>query len=72
MLVTTLNEMSANGLKRLGIVINDTQLDKKHYGNKYGYTDEKKRHRRFISNILRTISPKINLSAKKKVESDKI
>jgi len=67
MLDTTLNEMSANGLKRIGIVINDTKSDKKHYGDKYGYTDEKKRLGWFISNMSRIIPFKINPFARKKV-----
>ncbi|MBN1386956.1 MAG: polysaccharide biosynthesis tyrosine autokinase [Bacteroidales bacterium] len=45
MLDTTLKEMSANGFKGVGIVINDIQSDKKHYGDKYGYTEEKKKSR---------------------------
>ena len=35
--------MNVNGFKGVGLVINDIQSDKKHYGDKYGYTDEKKK-----------------------------
>ena len=43
MLDTTLKEMSANGFNGVGLVLNDIQSDKKHYGDKYGYTKERKK-----------------------------
>jgi len=39
----TLKEMSANGFKGVGLVLNDIQSDKKHYGDKYGYTEGEKK-----------------------------
>jgi len=48
MFINTLHELSASSMKGLGLVINDIQSDSKHYGygEKYGYTSEKKRSRR--------------------------
>jgi tyrosine-protein kinase Etk/Wzc len=38
----TVKEMNANGFKGVGLVLNDIQSDKRHYGYKYGYTEGKK------------------------------
>jgi len=65
MLDTTLKEMSSNGIKGVGLVLNDIQSDKKHYGDKYGYTNDKKRFRWLPLNLS-----KINPFKSKKVESE--
>jgi len=67
MLDITLKEMSANGLKGIGLVLNDIQSDKKHYGDKYGYTNDKKKIRLF------PIDPsKLNPFKRKKAESEQV
>jgi len=40
----TLNEIAASGTKGVSLVINDLPMDGKHYGygEKYGYSDNKK------------------------------
>ena len=44
MFINTLNEIHASGMKGVGLVVNDIQSDSKHYGygEKYGYTNDKK------------------------------
>lgn len=53
----TLNEIKASGTKGVSLIINDIKSDNKHYGygDKYGYTNEKKGRRRIGSkkNILK-------------------
>jgi capsular exopolysaccharide synthesis family protein len=52
MLERTLIEIGANGTKSVSLVINDIHSDSKHYsyGEKYGYTSEKKSKKRFMTN----------------------
>lgn len=49
----SVREISVSGIKSLSLVVNDIQIDKKNsvvYGDKYGYTDDKKKKgKRFFS-----------------------
>lgn len=50
MFIRTLHEISASGIKSAGLVINDNQARSGHYGygEKYGYTSENAKKRRFL------------------------
>ena len=51
MLERTINEIYASGTKDVSIVINDIKSDSRHYGygEKYGYTDDKKRSKKLFT-----------------------
>ncbi len=55
MLDLTLNEINANGIKNIGIVLNSIHLKSKHYGygGRYGYTTESKPSRLLSLKTLR-------------------
>ena len=46
----TMNEIFSSGIKGVSLIINDIQSDSKHYGygEKYGYTREKKRSKKSL------------------------
>ena len=48
--VNTLNEIKINSTKGVGLVVNDIQSDSRYYGygEKYGYTNDKKKSRKKI------------------------
>lgn len=52
MLVNTLNEIAVSGIRGISLVINDIQLDSKHYGyaEKYGYTNNVKGPKKKLKN----------------------
>ncbi len=55
MFINTLNEMRINSTKSIGLVINDIQSDSRYYGygEKYGYTNDKKKSRRKVQKKFR-------------------
>ncbi len=55
MFINTLNEMRINSTKGIGLVINDIQSDSRYYGygEKYGYTNDKKRSRKKLLKKIR-------------------
>ncbi|MFZ2340215.1 MAG: polysaccharide biosynthesis tyrosine autokinase [Bacteroidales bacterium] len=55
MFINTLNEMRINNTKGIGLVINDIQSDSRYYGygEKYGYTNDKKRSRKKLLKKIR-------------------
>jgi tyrosine-protein kinase Etk/Wzc len=50
MLGITLREVNSRGVKGVSLIINDIQLDNKHYGygKKYGYTNDKVRRKKHL------------------------
>jgi Mrp family chromosome partitioning ATPase len=56
MFETTLQDINANGIKVLSLVINDIQAGNKNYkyGEKYGYTSDKERSKKsFFKRLIR-------------------
>ena len=50
MFMMTLNEINSSGTKGVSLIINDIQSDSKHYGygEKYGYTSDKGRSKKYL------------------------